>query len=222
MISVGIDAKLFYVNFDQLVNRMFALTASPGSSFNQGGYDIGFIGWGYTAFVPDFRANFDGRPAYAPPSGNNYAYYNSPTVNGIFDKLYSTTDTATQIQLTHQFQEQVFNDAPYNYVFEAIDPVPRASKFSAWGNSTQYSEVTFPDVQHWSGGNSLTMAEAANIFPGNNLNPAVTASSNSFYALYVYGNIMGGSLQEADPRCSCYIPGTATNITSSPPEQLGL
>jgi len=216
MISVGIDAKLFYVNFDQLVNRMFALTASPGSSFNNGGYDIGFIGWGYTAFVPDFRANFDGRPAYAPPSGNNYAYYNSPTVNGIFDKLYSTTDTATQVQLTHQFQEQVFNDAPYNYVFEAVDPVPRASKFSAWGNSTQYSEVTFPDVQHWSGGNSLTMAEAANIFPGNNLNPAVTASSNSFYALYVYGNIMGGSLQEADPRCSCYIPGTATNITSSP------
>ena len=216
MISVGIDAKLFYVNFDQLVNRMFALTASPGSSFSQGGYDIGFIGWGYTAFVPDFRSNFDGRPAYLPPTGNNYAYYNSPTVNGIFDKLYATTDTATQVQLTHQFQEQVFNDAPYNYVFEAIDPVPRASKFSAWGNSSQYSEVTFPDVQHWSGGDSLTMAEAANIFPGNNLNPAVTASANSFYALYVYGAIMGGSLQEADPRCSCYIPGTATNVTSSP------
>jgi len=216
MISVGIDAKLFYVNFDQLVNRMFALTASPGSSFSQGGYDIGFIGWGYTGYVPDFRSNFDGRPAYLPPTGNNYAYYNSPTVNGIFDKLYATTDTATQVQLTHQFQDQVFNDAPYNYVFEAVDPVPRAAKFSAWGNSSQYSEVTFPDVQHWSGGNSLTMAEAANIFPGNNLNPAVTASSNSFYALYVYGAIMGGSLQEPDPRCSCYIPGTAQNITSSP------
>jgi len=216
MISVGIDAKLFYVNFDQLVNRLFALTASPGSSFTQGGYDIGFIGWGFTAFVPDFRGNFDGRPAYLPPTGNNYAYYNSPTVNGIFDKLYSTTDTATQVQLTHQFQEQVFNDAPYNYIFEAVDPVPRASKFTAWGNSSQYSEVTFPDVQHWGGGDSLTLAEAANIFPGGNVNPAVTASSNSFYSLYVYGNIIGGQLQEADPRCSCYIPGTAQNITASP------
>jgi ABC-type transport system substrate-binding protein len=216
MVSVGIDAKLFYVNFDQLVNRLFALTASPGSSFNQGGYDIGFIGWGYTAFVPDFRSNFDGRPAYLPPTGNNYAYYNSPTVNSIFDKLYGTTDTATQVQLTHQFEEQVYHDAPYTYTFEAIDPVPMASKFTAWGNSSLYSEVTFPDVQHWSGGDSLTMAEAANIFPGNNLNPAVTASSNSFYALYVYGAIMGGYLQEADPRCSCYIPGTAQNITSSP------
>ncbi len=216
MIAVGIDAKLFYVNFDQLANRLFAATASPGSSFSQGGYDIGFIGWGFTAFVPDFRANFDGRPAFLPPTGSNYAYYNSPTVNGIFDKLYSSTDSATQVQLTHQFQEQIFNDAPYNYIYEAIDPVPRSSKFTAWGSQGVYSEVTFPDVQHWAGSDSLTMAEANDIFPGNNLNPAVTSASNSFYAAYVYGAIMGGSLQEADPRCSCYIPGTAQNITSSP------
>ena len=149
MISLGIDAKLFYVNFDQLSNRLFAATASPGSSFSQGGYDIGFIGWGFTAFVPDFRANFDGRTGFTPPSGSNYAYYNSSTVNGIFDQLYRSTDQPTQVQLTHQFQEQVFKDAPYNYVFELIDPVPRASKFTAWGNSTLYSEVTFPDIQHW-------------------------------------------------------------------------
>ena len=216
MISVGIDAKLFYVNFDQLANRLFAATAAPGSSFAQGGYDIGFIGWGYTAFVPDFRSNFDSRPAYLPPSGNNYAYYNSSTVDGIFDKLYATTDTATQASLTHQFEDQVFKDAPYNYIYEAVDPVPMSSKFTAWGNSSLYSEVTFPDIQHWSGGDSLTMAESANIFPGNNLNPAITSASNSFYALYVYGAIIGGALQEGDPRCSCYIPGTAQNITSSP------
>jgi len=216
MVSMGIDAKLFYVNFDQLSNRLFAATAPPGSSFSQGGYDIGFIGWGPTSYVPDFRSNFDGRPAYVPPSGSNYAYYNSPTVNGIFDKLYSTTDTATQVQLTHQFEDQVFNDAPYNYIYTNVDPDPRAAKFTAWGNSSVFSEITFPDVQHWGGSDSLTMAESANIFPGNNLNPAITSASNSFYAAYVYYAIMGGSLQEADPRCSCYIPGTAQNITSSP------
>jgi ABC-type transport system substrate-binding protein len=216
MVSLGIDAKLFYVTFDQLANRLFAATAPPGSSFSQGGYDMGFIGWGFTSYVPDFRENFDGRPAYLPPTGNNYAYYNSPTVNGIFDKLYTSTDTATQIQLTHQFEEQVFHDAPYNYVYEQIDVVPRASKFTAWGNSSLYSSVTFPDVQHWGGSNSLTFAEAANIFPGNNLNPASTTASDTFYAVYVYGNIMGGALQEPDPRCSCFIPGTAENITSSP------
>jgi ABC-type transport system substrate-binding protein len=216
LISLGIDAKLFYVNFDQLSNRLFAATAPPGSSFSQGGYDIGFIGWGFTSYVPDFRANYDGRPAFMPPSGSNYAYYNSSALNGIFDKLYSSTDQATQIQLTHQFEEQVFKDAPYNFIYETIDPVPRASKFTAWGNSSVFSEVTFPDVQHWAGSNSLTFAEAGNVFPGNTLNPANTASANSFYAAYIWFQIMGGSLQEADPRCSCYIPGTAQNITSSP------
>ena len=41
--SVGIDARLFYVNFDVLVNRMFfAGSAKQGSTFDQGGYDIGF------------------------------------------------------------------------------------------------------------------------------------------------------------------------------------
>jgi ABC-type transport system substrate-binding protein len=216
MISLGIDAKLFYVNFDQLSNRLFAATAPPGSSFDQGGYDIGFIGWGYTAYVPDFSYNLRGLPAYFPPSGSNYAYYNSSTTNAIFDKLYATTNTTTQVQLTHQLEEQVFYDAPYNFIYTTVDPVPRASQFTAWGNSSLYNELTFPDIQHWGGGTSLTMAESANIFPGNNLNPAITTASNSFYALYVYGAIMGGALQEPDPRCGCYIPGTAENITSSP------
>ena len=216
MISLGIDAKLLYVNFDELASRLFALTAPAGSSYLQGGYDIGFIGWGYTAFVPDFRANFDGGPAYVPPSGDNYALYNSSVVNSILDKLYSTTNTQTQLQLTHQFQEQVFHDAPYNYIFEGIDPVSMSSQYTAWGNSSLYSEVTFPDIQHWSGPNTLAMAESANIFPSGTLDPGVTVSSNNFYAAYVYGDIIGGSLLEPDPRCGCYIDGTAANITSTP------
>jgi ABC-type transport system substrate-binding protein len=215
MISLGIDAKLFYVNFDQLVDRLFALTAPIGSSFAQGGYDIGFIGWGYTSYVPDVRGNFGGTPNF-PPSGDDYSYYNSTVANNLLNQLYSSTNTPTEVSLMHQFQEQVFKDAPYNYIFEGIDPVPLSTQFTAWGNSSIYSEVTFPDVQHWSGPSTLTMAEAANIFPSGTLDPGITASSNSFYALYVYGDIMGGSLQEPDPRCGCFIPGTMQNITSTP------
>lgn len=212
MIAEGIDAKLVITNFDQLSNRLFG----SGSSYSQGGYDMGFIGWGFTGYVPDFEANLDGRPGFLPPAGSNYAFYNSPTVNALFDKLRSSTDTATQVQLTHEIQEEVFKDAPYNYIYESIDPVPRASKFTAWGSPNIYSEVTFPDVQHWGGSNSLTMAEASNVFPRGSLNPAYTSSSNTFYAFYIWSQVMGGALQEPDPRCSCYIAGTAQSITSSP------
>jgi ABC-type transport system substrate-binding protein len=219
MVTEGINANLVVTDFSQLTSRLFARNGAPaGASYAQGGYDIAFIGWGFTAFLPDLRENFDGRSAYVPPSGSNYAYYNSPIVDGIFDKLSTTTDIPTQVQLTHQLQEQIFHDAPYNYIYEPESVVPRASKFTEWGNSTLYSDVTFPggDLQHWGGGNSLTLAEAGNIFPGSNLNPAITSSSNSYYAFYVLNNIIGGALQEPDPRCGCYIPGTASSITSSP------
>jgi ABC-type transport system substrate-binding protein len=217
LIALGIDAKLFYVNFDQLINREFFLTSDQGALFQDGGYDMGFVGFGFTTPVPDFRSNFDGRPAYLAPTGNNYALYNSPELNSLFDELYSTTDTQKQIDLTHRFSDIVFHDAPYNYVYEVINVIPRSRKWTAWGRPDVYNVVTFPDIQHWAGGTDLTFAEAFNVFPGNTLNPAVTASSNSFYATYIYNAIFAGSgTMEIDSRDLSYHPAIATEITNSP------
>ena len=220
--SVGIDARLFYVNFDVLSNRLFFSSAKQGSSFDQGGYDIGFIGWGFTSPVPDFRANFDGRPAYLAPAGSNYALYNSADLNSVFDQLYATADPAVQKQLTDKAQEIVFNDKPYNYIYEPTDAIPINSKWSIWGTAAgpkaAYSEVRFPDVEHWSGGNQLTFAEASNVFPDNNLNPINTPSSNSFYAAYIWFQICSSSvgLQDVDARTLQFYPGLATSITHTP------
>ena len=217
MIKEGIDARLMIVNFDQLVNREFFATSTQGASYANGGYDMGFIGWGFTSPVPDFRSNLDGRPTFLAPAGNNYALYNSPQMNQLFDDLYTSTDAQKQVQLTHQMQEIVFHDKPYNYVYEVIDVVPRDQKWTDYGSKDVYNVVTFPDVQHWSGGNSLTFAEAGSVFPGNTLNPAQTTSSNSFYALYIYGAICfsGAYLQETDSRDLSFYPGLATSIVPS-------
>jgi len=220
--SVGIDAKLFYVNFDVLSNRMFFSSAKQGTSFDQGGYDIGFIGWGYTAPVPDFRSNFDGRPAFLAPSGSNYALYNSAELNSVFDRLYSTADPAVQKQLTDKAQEIIFRDKPYNYIYEPTDAIPINSKWTIWGTppgpNAAYSEVRFPDVEHWSGGNQLTFSEVSNVFPDNNLNPLITPSSNSFYATYIYSAICFSSvgLQDVDARTLTYYPALATSISHTP------
>lgn len=216
MVALGIDAKLQIVDFSSLTSRLFFQKVSQGAIYQAGGYDIGFIGWGFTSPVPDFRGNFDGRTAYFAPTGSNYALYNSPEVNAIFDQLYGAgLDAQTRLSLVHKLQEMVFHDAPYNYVYEGVNVVPRNQKWSAWGSPNVYSQITFPDVQHWSGGNILSFGEAGNVFPGT-LDPAVTASSNTFYALYIYGAIMGGGLQETDARTLQPIPGTAESITSSP------
>ncbi|MGA3298432.1 MAG: ABC transporter substrate-binding protein [Candidatus Bathyarchaeia archaeon] len=215
--SVGIDARLFYINFDVLSNRLFFSSTKQGNSFDQGGYDIGFIGWGFTSPVPDFRTNFDGRPAYLAPSGQNYALYNNPELNAVWDQLYATTDPAQQKSLDDKAQEIIFRDKPYNYVYEPTDAIPVNSKWAAWGSKGIYSEVTFPDVQHWSGGNQLVFAEASNVFPSNNVNPVTTPSSNNFYSLYILGDICssGAGLQDIDARTLQFYPGLATNITHS-------
>jgi len=219
--SVGIDARLFYVNFDVLANRLFFSSAKQGSSFDQGGYDIGFIGWGFTSPVPDFRTNFDGRPAYLAPAGQNYALYNSAELNAVFDQLYTTADPAVQKQLTDKAQEIVFKDKPYNYIVDPVDPIPINSKWSIWGTTgpkAAFNEVRFPDVEHWSGGNQLTFAEVSNVFPDNNLNPINTPSSNSFYAAYIWFQICSSSvgLQDIDARTLLFYPGLATSISHTP------
>ena len=216
MVSLGIDAKLVILDFDQIFDRLFFTKAKQGSLYRNGGYDMGFLGWGFTSPVPDFRSNLDGR--YMAPGGSNYALYDNPEVNALFDELSSASDVQAQVRLMNRIQEIVFHDKPYNYVYEPISVVPRDPKWTAWGDKSVYNAVTFPDVEHWAGGTELTFAEVSSVFPGNTLNPIQTSSSNSFYALYVYGAMcfaMAG-LQYIDARDNSFKLGIATDIQSSP------
>jgi ABC-type transport system substrate-binding protein len=217
MQSVGINARVFYLNFDQLVNRMFFLSENQGKGFAEDGYDIGFIGWGFTAPYPDFRSQFDGGDAYLAPTGNNYALYDNPELNALFDQLYKTTDVNKQTELTWKFQEIIFRDAPYNYIYAPVDIVPRDAYWTSWGEKELFNLVTFPDIEYYGGGKELTLAETSNVFPGNTLNPFQTTSSNSFYALYVYGAVCFSSagLQQIDARDNSYRLNIATDISSS-------
>lgn len=215
MISVGIDAKLFYVNFDVLSNRVFFTAGQPvGATFDQGGNDINYIGWGATNPILDY-SNYD--PRNLAPAGNNYALYTNPDMIPLIDAVMTTTDVQKQVAGNKKVQELLFKDAPYNYIYEIVDVVPRDKKWTAWGSADVYNVVRFPDIEHWAGGNSLTFAEASNVFPGNTLNPASTASSNTFYAVYIYGAIFSGSgFMDIDARNLSFYPAIADSITSSP------
>ena len=210
MIAAGIDASLMYIDRDSLDARLFFLNVAQGASYAQGGYDIGFLGWGYTSPIPDFSEDASGSWA---PNGVNYALYRNSQVDSLITALYKTTDTPTQVQLSNSIQEQIFHDAPYNWIYAPSNLVAEKPSYSAWGNSSLFNEVTFPDIQHWSGASSLILAEASQAL---NLDPAVTAVSNNYYALYIYGAIMGGALQEIDARNDSLIPGTVQTISSSP------
>jgi ABC-type transport system substrate-binding protein len=228
MVSLGIDARVEYVNnFTTFDNRLGWGPNSTGSLFYEGGYDIAFLGWFTpTGPIPDLRSNFDGRPPNLPPTGNNYALYNSSELNNLLDQLYASTDLQTQINLVHKWQEIVYNDSPYAYIYAPVSIEPRNSKWAAWGEKSAFSTQTFPDIQRFSGGRNFTLAVPDPFtegFPGNgvpvgNLNPAFTPRSYSPYSFSILWPVLvsGAGGMDVDTRDLSYYPALATNITSSP------
>jgi ABC-type transport system substrate-binding protein/KaiC/GvpD/RAD55 family RecA-like ATPase len=217
LISMGIDAKLEIVNSDVWATRLFFLNSTQGALYNQGGYDMGFIGWASASPIPDWRSNFDGRPQFLAPTGNNYALYNSTELNGLFDQLYASTDIKTQIDLVHKWQEIVFNDSPYAYIVDQGQLAARNQKWTAWGGKNVFSALTYPDIQHYSGGNNYTVAVDAPFYDqGRNLDPLFATENNAgiVIAWPILGS--GAGLLDVDSRDFSYYPGLATNVTVSP------
>lgn len=220
MISLGIDAKLELVDFDALTTRLFFANSTQGALYNRGGYDMGFLGWSFDGPTPDFRSNFDGRPLFLPPRGLNYALYDSTELNGLFDQLYTSTDPQTKINLVHKWQEIVFRDSPYAYIYAPVAIVPRNHKWTAWGSKDVFSFATFPDIQHYSGGSNYTLATNLPFTrSGRTLNPVsfslrAPSFSNSAIRLAIIQS--GAGLLDVDSRDLSFYLALATNITSSP------
>ncbi|MEM3637190.1 MAG: ABC transporter substrate-binding protein [Conexivisphaerales archaeon] len=218
--SVGINAQVVYVTFAELIPRMFFTSASncsqAGADFNHGGYDVGFIGWGSTSVVPDgWLFQYLGTCDNMAPIGNNYYLYNNTQVNQLIQQAESTTNLTQARQDIWQVQAIVQNDSPNDVIYYTNWIIARAPNIQDYGGNNTWNEVTFPDVQHYSGVTTLNFAEAGNVFPQGNLNPLPVSSSNSFYALFMYSPTLAG-LQEIDTRTLTYYKALATSITSTP------
>jgi ABC-type transport system substrate-binding protein len=214
MQSVGIDARVVYVTFTDLQARLFVDDITTlGKSFANGGWDIGFIGWGYTSPVPDIKSNYYGSKEAWPPTGNNYALYNSSTANALLDQIYTTTDPNAQLSLFKQLSVVVNRDKPYLPVYMPADIIARKPEIKIFGDANVFSTMTTPmyDIQFLSGLSSYTFAEVGD---WNSLAPWNTADSNSFYSLFVFGATQGG-LQLVDPRTNTFYLNEAESITAS-------
>jgi len=211
MQSVGIDAKVVYVTWSDLIPRLFG--DEPGKTFEEGGFDIGFIGWGFTAPVPDIKSQFLGTKEAFPPTGNNYALYNSSEANDLLKRIYTTSDTVLQQQLFRELSRVIFRDKPYIPIYYPTDVVARSKDIKIFGDPDVFSSMSTPfnDLQYMSGVDTYVFAEAGDwtsLAPWNNVD------SNSFYALFVFGPTQGG-LQLVDPRSNTLYMNEAESIKSS-------
>jgi len=214
MQSVGISARVVYVTFSDLVDRLFPSDAANiGRTFNEGGFDIGFIGWGFTSPVPDVKSQYLGTAEAFPPTGNNYALYNSSEANDLLNRIYTTSDSALQLQLFRQLSTILARDKPYNPIYLTSDVVARRPEIKIFGDTNVFSTMSTPfaDLQYFSGVSTYTFAEAGD---WTSLAPWANSDSNSFYALFVYGITQGG-LQLIDTRTNTFYKNEAETITAS-------
>ena len=233
MIALGIDAKVEYVDVNEFLTRLQFKNSTLGAPFNGGGYDMLLNDGEEAQVTPDLRNWFVGRPSFLPTvciieTGcvPNFSLYNSTQLNAVIDQLYASTDTQTKIDLLHKWQEIVFNDSPHVYIFEPVDLVPRNRKWTAWGQKNVYNIATFPDIQHFSGGNNFTLALPYSFtdnslftgVPGGTLNPAFSATSATPVTGYIVGMISWGGVTplDVDSRDVSLYQALATNITAGP------
>jgi len=213
MQSVGIDARVVYMGFGDLIGKLFPEKSMIGKTFAQGGYDIGFLGYGMTSPIPDIKNQYYGSNAAFPPDGNNYALYNSSEANKLLNQIYTQLDPVKQLALFKQFSIVINRDKPYVNIYLTKDVVARRPEIKLFGDANVFSSMTsyFSDIQYMSGLTSFTFAEAGD---WKSLAPWVNVDSNSFYSLFVYGATQGG-LQLVDPRTQTFYLSEAESITPS-------
>ncbi|MDP2900380.1 MAG: ABC transporter substrate-binding protein [Candidatus Bathyarchaeota archaeon] len=212
--SVGVNARVVYVTFSDLINRLFPEDSTKmGKTFVDGGYDIGFIGWGFTSPVPDIKSQYVGTPEAFPPTGNNYALYNSSEANEILNKIYTSLDSAQQLTYFKQLSLVLNKDKPYVPIYLPSDIIARKPEIKLFGDANVFSGMSTPfsDLQYVSGVTTFTFAEAGD---WTSLAPWGNADSNSFYSLFVYGATQGG-LQLVDPRTNTMYLNEASSVKVS-------
>jgi ABC-type transport system substrate-binding protein len=129
--------------------------------------------------------------------------------------MYSTANSTRQQSDLWQIESILIADAPLDVTYYTNWIIARDPAIKDYGSSAAWSELAFPDVQHISGVTTLNFAEASGIFPGSDLDPLPTTTSNQFYSLFVYGAEFSAT-QEIDPRTGGYYEALATSITSTP------
>lgn len=226
MQAVGIDARVYFLNFADVINREFFENAllpngsvdwtQVGLDFNHGGYDIGFIGWGPTSTTPTSEfGNIRGTLADWAPNGNNYYLYNNSLVNSLIKDMGITVNFSQQQQDAWRIEAQLQNDSPMDVVYYNNWIIGRDPAIKNYGGANVWNNLAFPfDLQHYSGISTLNFAEAGNVFPSGNLNPLPVSASNSWYVVFMEQPVFGATM-EIDSRTGQYYLALADSITSS-------
>ncbi|QQG48948.1 MAG: hypothetical protein HY247_01120 [archaeon] len=218
--QINIDARLIYVSFGVMSGLTFGCSADNcGKTYDQGGFDVHFVGYGGGTPLPDFgtqnQVTYRSLTAadYAP-TGANYYFYHNDTYNQLSVQYNTEFNATARISIAQQMVRIVSQDKPDMPIFYGVDVYGIKNYLSPWGtNQAEGATTANRDFQHWgvSTGTEINIAETGDI---NSVNQWVNGPANTYYDAYLY-NPTAASLEEVDARTLGYFNALATSIKSS-------
>lgn len=122
LIQIGIDARVVYLGWASVYDRVFTPPLeNVGKTYDDGGFDIQLIG--YTpGTIPNLAQLYYGSPENFAPTGNNYYLWNRTHANYLMDTYLTTTNLTERDLAAQELQSLLFDDLPASTIFYAANP----------------------------------------------------------------------------------------------------
>jgi len=187
-------------------------TTNLGKTFDQGGFDILFVGYNLLIDPDPFSLYHSSQ---FPPTGQNYYLWNNTQNDNVTSLIKTTLDHDARINYVKQWQVLASTELP-------SIPILYTKEIVAFGNAYPNAQTVFntyhfpawPPIEHLSasGTTSFILAQTGQA-PGEGILPEL---STSYYDLAVSGEIFSGLALRNDTLFKTMIPDLAAGTPSSP------
>jgi ABC-type oligopeptide transport system substrate-binding subunit len=215
--QINIDARLVYVSFGTMAALAFSCTNNCGKTYDQGGFDAVFVGFGGGPDVFDWTGNVLYESSASndySPRGGNFFFYHNDTYNQLNAQYFNEFNASARVAIAQQMVRIVAQDRPDMPLFYPVDIFGVSNHINQWNGKAVETESTVTrDFQHWgvSQGGSINVAEQGGI---SSVDQWVTSASNTRFDGYLY-NPTVSTLEELDARTLQFSKALARSITYS-------
>jgi len=210
--QVGIEAHVVYMGWGAVFDRiLFAAEDLWEKTFDEGGYDALFVGYGWT--IPFPIANFltqygNGTGAAARaffPPGPNWYYFEDEYYSRLNTEYLRTTSEARRIEVLKEMQRYLHHNGPDFIIFYDRTVAAYSPKIS------NFDPIVYYAPAWWKGPREITVAEPGEPTAFNYV------LSNSWYDvpfLFALNDMSNGNMITMD-YAKNFRPSTVTSWTSS-------
>jgi ABC-type transport system substrate-binding protein len=215
LIQLGIDARVVYLDWVPVIDRVFEpAEENVGKTYDEGGFDIQLIGW-TPGMIPEPSQLYYGSPEAFAPNGSNYPLFNNTEANDLMDIFLTTTNTTERDEVAKKFQTLFYNELPASQIMYLSTPTAVTPELggpalgtSPGGEGWLYFNAQ-PNPEMLAGKTEVVYCSTGEI------ESLIPTCSNSWYDTIVHANIFGGLVMVQPDLSDLTVPNLLTSWVPS-------